>query len=54
MTESLGDAFKSTRARRKRLERIRRLRAELDAPWSQTTPPARQAAALELARDEVR
>ena len=36
-----------------RLERIRRLRAELDAAWSQTTPLARQAAALELARDEV-
>jgi hypothetical protein len=39
--------------RRARLKRIRQLRSQLDAPWSQTTPLARQAAALELARNEV-
>jgi hypothetical protein len=39
--------------RRARLARIQRLRAELDARWSETTPLARQAAALDLARDEV-
>jgi hypothetical protein len=53
MTEPLTDRTRSVRARRTRLDRIRRLRAELNAPWSQTTPLARQAAALELARDEV-
>jgi hypothetical protein len=40
-------------ARRSRLERIRQLRSELGTPWSQATPLARQAAALEVARDEV-
>jgi phage shock protein A len=47
------NTIRSARARRKRLERIRRLRAERDASWSETAPLARQAAALELARDEV-
>ena len=29
------------------------MRAELDASWSESTPLARQAAAMELARDHV-
>ena len=48
-----GEGVASLRARRKRLARIRQLRAQLDATWSAVTPLARQAAALELARDQV-
>jgi hypothetical protein len=42
----------SLHAGRPRLERIRRLRSQLDAKWGEVTPVARQAAALELARDQ--
>ena len=49
----VGESAGSVRAHRQRLERIRQLRSQLDARWSAVIPPARQAAALELARDEV-
>jgi hypothetical protein len=53
MAESFAEEVQSGRAGRKRLERIRQLRAELDAAWSATTPLARQVVSLEFAREPV-
>jgi hypothetical protein len=53
MSEPIAETNGGERARRQRLERIRQLRSQLDARWNEATPLARQAAALELARDEV-
>ena len=53
MSDSIAETNGRECARRTRLERIRRLRVELDASWSEAAPLPSQAAALELAKDVV-